>query len=272
MGELVLLERRDDGVAVVTLNNPKVNALSQAVLAELRAVAEGLASDPPGAVVITGGERIFAAGADISEFGGPSEGRAIGEGFHHALDAVAAIPRFVIAAVSGYALGGGCELALACDYRIVSERAVFGQPEILLGIIPGGGGTQRLPRAVGASRAKELMITGRQVKADEALAIGLADEVVAPEAFVQNKRGAHASVVAATPCPLPHGDDCGDGGAPPRRDHPACCRSFPASLTSISCRERGTCSRRTLAVHQTLSSLKKLPLGPAETTSSPSGS
>ncbi len=171
MGELVLLERRDDGVAVVTLNNPKVNALSQAVLAELRAVADELAADPPGAVVITGGERIFAAGADISEFGGPSEGRAIGEGFHHALDAVAAIPRFVIAAVSGYALGGGCELALACDYRIVSERAVFGQPEILLGIIPGGGGTQRLPRAVGASRAKELMITGRQVKADEALAI-----------------------------------------------------------------------------------------------------
>ena len=91
-------------------------------------------------------ERIFAAGADISEFGGPSEGRAITEGFHRALDAVAAIPRFVIAAVSGYALGGGCELALACDYRIASERAVFGQPEILLGIIPGGGGTQRLAR------------------------------------------------------------------------------------------------------------------------------
>ena len=181
MGELVLVERRDDGVAVVTLNNPKVNALSQAVLTDLRHVAEGLIADPPGAVVITGGERIFAAGADISEFGGPHEARAIADGFHRALDTVAAIPRFVIAAVSGYALGGGCELALACDYRIASERAVFGQPEILLGIIPGGGGTQRLPRAVGASRAKELMITGRQVKAEEALRIGLADEVVAPD-------------------------------------------------------------------------------------------
>jgi enoyl-CoA hydratase len=183
MGELVLVERRDDGVAVVTLNNPKVNALSQAMLADLLAVADDLTSNPPGAVVVTGGERIFAAGADISEFGGPSEGRAIAEGFHRALDTLAAVPRFVIAAVSGYALGGGCELALACDYRIASERAVFGQPEILLGIIPGGGGTQRLARTVGASRAKEMMITGRQVKADEALRIGLADEVVPPEAL-----------------------------------------------------------------------------------------
>jgi enoyl-CoA hydratase len=183
MGELVLLERRDDGVAVVTLNNPKVNALSQALLADLHEVALSLTADPPGAVVITGGDRLFAAGADISEFGGADAGRAIGEGFHRALDAVAAIPRFVIAAVSGYALGGGCELSLACDYRIVSERAVFGQPEVLLGIIPGGGGTQRLSRTVGRSRAKEMMVTGRQVKAPEALRIGLADEVVAPEAL-----------------------------------------------------------------------------------------
>ncbi len=183
MGELVLVDRRDDGVAVVTLNNPKVNALSQALLAELRTVAADLTAEPPGAVVITGGERIFAAGADISEFGGPSEARAIAEGFHRALDAVAAIPRFVIAAVAGYALGGGCELTLACDYRIAAERAVFGQPEILLGIVPGGGGTQRLARAVGASRAKELMVTGRQVKADEALRIGLADEVVPNESL-----------------------------------------------------------------------------------------
>ena len=185
MGELVLVERRDDGVAVVTLNNPKVNALSQVLLAELYAAAVSLTENPPGAVVITGGARLLAAGADISEFGGADEGRAIGEGFHRALNAVAAIPRFVIAAVSGYALGGGCELALACDYRIVSERAVFGQPEVLLGIIPGGGGTQRLPRLVGRSRAKEMMITGRQVKAEEALRIGLADELVAGDELME---------------------------------------------------------------------------------------
>jgi enoyl-CoA hydratase len=128
---------------------------------------------------MTGGERIFAAGADINEFGGQAEARAITERFHATNDAVAFLDRFVIAAVGGYALGGGCELALACDYRIAGERAVFGQPEILLGIVPGGGGTQRLARLVGPSRAKELCITGRQVAAEEALRIGLADEVVA---------------------------------------------------------------------------------------------
>jgi enoyl-CoA hydratase/carnithine racemase len=179
--QLLSLDRRDDAVAVVTLANGKVNALSSALLAELLDVATELRSGPPGAVVITGGERIFAAGADISEFGGPEEAAAITAGFHAALDAVGAIPRFVIAAVSGYALGGGCELALACDYRIASDKAVFGQPEILLGIVPGGGGTQRLPRTVGVSRAKEMCLTGRQVRAEEALRIGLADEVVPAE-------------------------------------------------------------------------------------------
>ena len=183
MGELVLVDRRGDGVAVITLNNPKVNALSSAVLAELRAAAEDMTAHPPGAVVITGGERIFAAGADISEFGDAERAHHVTAGFHAALNAVADIPRFVIAAVGGYALGGGCELSLACDYRIAGERAVFGQPEILLGIIPGGGGTQRLPRLIGRSRAKALMITGRQVKAEEALAIGLVDELVSSESL-----------------------------------------------------------------------------------------
>lgn len=178
---LVLLERRDDGVAVVTLANGKVNPLSIAVLDALLAIATDLTTNPPGAVVVTGGDRIFAAGADISEFGGADEAALITARFHAALDAIAAIPRLVIAAVAGYALGGGCELALACDYRIASERAVFGQPEVLLGTIPGGGGTQRLARQVGPSRAKELCVTGRQVNAEEALRIGLADEVVPSE-------------------------------------------------------------------------------------------
>jgi enoyl-CoA hydratase/carnithine racemase len=180
MDRVVHVERRDDGVAVITLDNPKVNALSAEVRDQLLAAAEQLTVDPPGAVVVTGGERIFAAGADITQFGGQETAGPITESFHRANDAVAAIPRMVIAAVGGYALGGGCELALACDYRIASERAVFGQPEILLGIIPGGGGTQRLSRLVGPSRAKELMLTGRQVKAQEALVIGLCDEVVPP--------------------------------------------------------------------------------------------
>jgi enoyl-CoA hydratase/carnithine racemase len=180
---LVRVERRADGVAVVTLDNPKVNALSSALLTQLKAVAEDMHANPPGAVVITGGDRVFAAGADISEFGGPHEAAVIGGHFVATLEAIASIPRMVIAAVSGYALGGGCEVALACDLRIVSEKARFGQPEILLGIIPGGGGTQRLARLVGASRAKDIILSGRQVDAEEALRIGLADEVVAPEAL-----------------------------------------------------------------------------------------
>jgi enoyl-CoA hydratase/carnithine racemase len=181
----VNLERRDDQVAVVTLSNGKANTLSQAVLTELGEVASQLAADLPGAVVVTGSEKFFAAGAEISEFGGPEEARRITALFHQSLDALAALPCFVIAAVSGYALGGGCELALACDYRIAGERAVFGQPEILLGILPGGGGTQRLSRQVGLSRAKELCVTGRQVRAEEALRIGLADEVVPTEELME---------------------------------------------------------------------------------------
>jgi enoyl-CoA hydratase len=174
----VTVERRDDGVALVRLDRPKMNALSTQLLSQLADAAAELTADPPGAVVVWGGERIFAAGADIAEFKGPEEARVIGGKFRDALDAVAAIPRAVIAAVNGYALGGGCELALACDFRVAAENAKFGQPEILLGIIPGGGGTQRLARLVGPSRAKDLILSGRQVGAEEAERIGLADRVV----------------------------------------------------------------------------------------------
>ncbi len=195
--DLVLLERTPSSVFVLTLNSPKVNALSTAMLDRLHHLMTDLTlvgSEKP--VIITGGDRLFAAGAEISEFGGPDEAARIGAAFHRTLNAVAAYPGFVIAAVSGYALGGGCELAMACDYRIASTKAVFGQPEILLGIIPGGGGTQRLPRLVGPGRAKELMITGRQVKADEALRIGLADEVVEPDQLMTRARDLAESIAA----------------------------------------------------------------------------
>src|SRR5262249_37630535 len=152
-----------------------------ALLRQLETAALLLTDDPPGAVVVTGGDRLFAAGADISEFGGPEEAAHVGGLFLAALNAVADIPRITIAAVSGFALGGGCELALACDLRIASTRAKLGQPEVLLGIIPGGGGTQRLPRLVGPSVAKDLICSGRQVDAEEALRIGLVNRVVEPD-------------------------------------------------------------------------------------------
>lgn len=170
-------------VAVVRLDRPKVNAISPELTADLATCVAALNADLPGAVIVYGGPKIFAAGADIARFGGPEESGVIVDDLHAAFDALAALPRMVIAAVAGYALGGGCELAMACDVRIAAESAVFGQPEILLGIIPGGGGTQRLARLVGPSRAKEICLSGRQVKADEALRIGLADRVVATDAL-----------------------------------------------------------------------------------------
>jgi enoyl-CoA hydratase len=192
----VRVDRRDDGVALVTLDNPKVNALSTQVLTDLAEAADRLRADLPGAVVVTGGERVFAAGADISEFGGPDDARNIGATFRRAFDGLAGLPRVVVAAVGGYALGGGCELAMACDLRIASEKAVFGQPEILLGIIPGAGGTQRLPRLVGPAKAKELCLSGRQVRAEEALAIGLVDEVVAHDRFLERAIAVAAAYAA----------------------------------------------------------------------------
>ena len=176
---VVAVDRRADGVALVTLDRPKMNALSVAFLGRLRDAVAELAADPPGAVVLWGGPRIFAAGADVTEFSRPGAAPLIAAAFHDVTRDLAALPRVTIAAISGYALGGGLELALACDLRVVSEDARLGQPEILLGIVPGGGATQRLPRLVGSSRAKDLIYTGRQVRAEEALRIGLADRVVA---------------------------------------------------------------------------------------------
>jgi len=174
----VTLEHRPSGVALVRLDRPKANALSLALLEELTECIRSLMHDLPGAVVVWGGERIFAAGADITEFGGPDAARRVSGHFRGALDELASLPRATIAAINGVALGGGCELALACDFRVAADNARLGQPEILLGIIPGGGGTQRLPRLVGPARAKDLVMSGRQVAADEALRIGLVDRVV----------------------------------------------------------------------------------------------
>jgi enoyl-CoA hydratase/carnithine racemase len=195
---LVQLERRPDGVALLTLDRPKANALSIELLAEIEAAADSLAADLPGAVVVWGGPRIFAAGADISSFGGPAEAAPYAAQFRAAFDKLAALPRAVIAAVNGYALGGGCELALACDLRVVADNAKMGQPEILLGLLPGAGGTQRLTRLVGPARAKDLVLTGRHVGAEEALRIGLADRV-APAAETLDAALALAAGLAAGP-------------------------------------------------------------------------
>lgn len=182
--ELVKTDRRDDGVAVVTLDHPPVNALSGDLLEALAGTAKRLSDDPSlKAVVVTGaGDRAFAAGADISEFGGPAEARDVAARFHAATTALEKIPRPVIAALNGVALGGGLEVAMACDLRVAVDGAKLGQPEILLGIIPGGGGTQRLPQLVGPARAKEIIWSGRQLGAAEALEIGLVDRVV-PDAL-----------------------------------------------------------------------------------------
>jgi enoyl-CoA hydratase len=183
--ENLLLEQPAPGVFCLTVNRPKAhNALNAATLAELTRAIGVVASDPAARVLlITGaGDKAFVAGADIAAMREMTEAqaRAFSQAGMGVMQALEALPVPVIALVNGYALGGGCELALACDWIIASERAVFGQPEVNLGIPPGFGGTQRLLRRVGTARALELVTTGRQVKADEALRIGLATQVVAP--------------------------------------------------------------------------------------------
>ena len=174
---LVHLERRD-GVALLRLDRPPLNPLSTALLDEIAAHGIALAADASvKAVVVTGNEKALAAGADVSEF--TELGAApITAAFRGAFDALGSIPRPVIAAIEGFALGGGFELALACDLRVAGDKARLGFPEIQLGIFPGAGGTQRVARLIGPARAKDLIWSGRHVKADEALALGLVDRVV----------------------------------------------------------------------------------------------
>ena len=175
MGEFVRLEV-SDGVGTIRLDRPKMNALDAAMQEEIRLAAiEATTRDDVRAVVIYGGERVFAAGADIKEMAAMSYTDMVthSQRLQDSFSAVAAIPKPTVAAITGYALGGGCELALCADIRIAATDAKLGQPEILLGIIPGAGGTQRLTRLVGPARAKDLIFTGRFVDADEALAIGL---------------------------------------------------------------------------------------------------
>jgi len=189
--------RREGAVAVVTLDRPaKRNALNRALVNGLHGVFEGLAADPDlGAVVLQSSGKDFMAGADIAELKERGADEAL-EGINASLfDRIEACPAPVVAAVGGYALGGGCELALACDLRIAGVSAVFAQPEVLLGIIPGAGATYRLPRLVGIGRAKELIYTGRRVAAEEALAWGLVNAVV-PDDRLRAEALAYAERIA----------------------------------------------------------------------------
>jgi enoyl-CoA hydratase/carnithine racemase len=182
MGEFVRLDV-DTTVATIRLDRLPANAISRQVSEELRdAVLEAGERDDVRAVVVWGGPKIFAAGADIKDMvgWGPEEIRPVVSALGDALVVLEEIPKVTIAAIEGYCLGGGCELALACDFRFAAQDAELGQPEIALGIIPGAGGTQRLPRLVGHARARELVYSGRRVSADEALRIGLVDAVTPP--------------------------------------------------------------------------------------------
>ena len=183
MSDLLCVEV-EAGIATVRLQRPPMNALNVEIQEALRAASEEVTERRDvGAVVLYGGEKVFAAGADIKEMEQMSYADMV---FHSrrlqsAFTAVARIPKPTVAAITGYALGGGCELAMTCDFRVAAKNAKLGQPEILLGLIPGAGGTQRLSRLVGPAKAKDLVYSGRFVSADEALAIGLVDEVVEAE-------------------------------------------------------------------------------------------
>lgn len=183
MSEHVRLEIAD-GIATIRLDRPPMNALNAEIQRALLEAAETVSEDRDvAAVIVYGGPKVFAAGVDIVEMASMTYTEMADHSvlLQDLARAYAQIPKPTIAAITGYALGGGCELALACDFRISSKQAKLGQPEILLGVIPGAGGTQRLSRLIGPARAKDLIFTGRFVSADEALAMGMVDQVVDTE-------------------------------------------------------------------------------------------
>lgn len=180
--DTVIFEK-EDGIGIITLNRPKsLNAIDSDFLDEMERLIDEIAKDNDiGAVIITGSEKVFAAGADIKEISGiakPVDAHSFVRRGQIVFNKIETLEKPVIAAVSGLALGGGCELSLACDIRIAAENAMFGQPEIKIGVIPGAGGTQRLPRLIGLGRAKELLYTGDPIDAQEAYRVGLVNKVV----------------------------------------------------------------------------------------------
>jgi enoyl-CoA hydratase len=199
----VVVVERDDGVATVRINRPKaLNALNQHVMTELDRAFRALEKDPGvfGIILTGAGEKAFVAGADIAEMVtfGPVEASRMARGGQAILDRIENSSKVVVAAVNGYALGGGCELAMACDFIVASEKARFGQPEVSIGVTPGYAGSQRLARLVGKARAKELVLTGRQIDAEEAFRIGLTQRLV-PDAELETAVRELAATIAAQP-------------------------------------------------------------------------
>jgi len=193
MDNTTLLYEKESNIAVIKLNRPKsLNALNSVLLQELDALLDSIEGDDEiRAVIITGNEKAFAAGADITELNGittPAQALVFVEGVQRVLNKIEGLKKPVIAAVSGFAFGGGCELTLSCDLRIADESASFGLPEIKLGLLPGGGGTQRLPRIVGLGRAKALLFSGDPIDAKEAFRIGLVNTVVPNGSLMDNAK------------------------------------------------------------------------------------
>ncbi len=214
MGEFVKVEVAE-GVATIQLDRPPMNALSTTVQKQIRDAAGQVTHDPDvRAVILYGGPKVFAAGADVKEMADWDYTDAVDNSVDltDCFSAVARIPKPTIAAITGYALGGGCELALCCDLRICGDNARLGQPEILLGIIPGAGGTQRLSRLIGPARAKDLIFTGRFVAADEALSMGLVNQVVAPDDVLSAAQGLAQQLAAGPPYALRAAKEAIDSG------------------------------------------------------------